>query len=57
LSLVSFDHKALVRGDASFIDVRNKLEKDRSGRKGDSKDKYFHESTYVHTSRLSADTC
>lgn len=41
LSLVSFDHKALVRGDARFIDVRNKLEKDRSGRKGDSKDKYF----------------
>ena len=41
LSLISFDPKALVKGDASFIDVRTKLQRDRSGRKGDPKDKYF----------------
>src|SRR5277367_6119670 len=41
LSIISFHHKALVKGDAAFIDVRTKLEKDRSGKRGDSKDKYF----------------
>jgi hypothetical protein len=41
LSLISFDPKVLVEGDARFIDVRTKLDKDYSGRKGDSKDKYF----------------
>jgi hypothetical protein len=44
LSLVSFDNKCLVRGDASFIDVRTKLDRDRSGKRGDSTDKYFRES-------------
>lgn len=41
LSIVLFNGEALVRADASFIDVRTKLEKDRSGKKGDPKDKYF----------------
>jgi hypothetical protein len=41
LSIISFHHKALVKGDADFIDVRTKLEKDRSGKRGDPKDKYF----------------
>ena len=35
-----------VDADADFLDVRTKLEKDRSGKGGDSKDKYFHESTF-----------
>ncbi|KIX04552.1 uncharacterized protein Z518_05422 [Rhinocladiella mackenziei CBS 650.93] len=39
-------HTALVRGDADFLDVRTNLEKDRSGKGGDPKDKYFHESTF-----------
>ena len=41
LSISLFDGKALVKGDAAFIDVRTKLAKDRSGKKGDPKDKYF----------------
>ena len=41
LSIISFHHKALVKGDAAFIDVRTKLEKDHSGKRGDPKDKYF----------------
>jgi hypothetical protein len=32
--------------DAEFVDVRTHLVKDRSGKKGDPKDKYFHESTF-----------
>ena len=36
----------LVRADADFLDVRTHLEKDRSGKGGDPKDKYFHESTF-----------
>jgi len=32
--------------DADFLDVRTKLERDRSGKRGDPKDKYFHESTF-----------
>ena len=32
-----------VVADADFIDVRLKLEKDRSGKRGDPKDKYFRE--------------
>lgn len=39
-------HTVLVRGDADFLDVRTKLDKDRSGKGGDPKDKYFHESTF-----------
>lgn len=35
-----------VYADADFLDVRTKLEKDRSGKRGDPKDKYFHESTF-----------
>ncbi|KAF7509766.1 hypothetical protein GJ744_007461 [Endocarpon pusillum] len=35
-----------VEADADFLDVRTKLEKDRSGRKGDPAEKYFHESTF-----------
>ena len=35
-----------VAADAEFLDVRTKLERDRSGKKGDPKDKYFHESTF-----------
>jgi hypothetical protein len=41
LSMISFQPKVLVKGDAAFIDVRTKLERDRSGKRGDSKDKYF----------------
>jgi hypothetical protein len=41
LSLISFQSKALVKGDASFIDVRTTLDEDHSGKKGDPKDKYF----------------
>jgi len=32
--------------DADFLDVRTNLDKDRSGKRGDPKDKYFHESTF-----------
>jgi LicD family len=35
-----------VTADADFLDVRTKLEKDRSGKSGDPKEKYFHESTF-----------
>ena len=41
LSLTWFDPKVLIEGDARFIDVRTKLDRDYSGRKGDAKDKYF----------------
>ena len=34
------------RADADFVDVRVKLDRDRSGRGGDPKGKYFHESTF-----------
>lgn len=43
LSVVLFNGVTPVKGDASFIDVRTKLDKDRSGKKGDPKDKYFRE--------------
>lgn len=33
------------RKDADFASVRTRLVKDHSGKKGDPKDKYFHEST------------
>ena len=36
----------LASTDADFLDVRVKLDKDRSGKGGDPKDKYFHESTF-----------
>jgi len=36
----------LTKRDANFWDVRTNLEKDRSGKGGDPKDKYFHESTF-----------
>ncbi len=36
----------VVRADAEFLDVRTKLDKDRSGKGGDPKEKYFHESTF-----------
>lgn len=32
--------------DADFLDVRTNLDKDRSGKRGDPKNKYFHESTF-----------
>jgi hypothetical protein len=32
--------------DADFLDVRTSLDRDRSGKRGDPKDKYFHESTF-----------
>lgn len=35
-----------VQADADFLDVRTNLERDRSGKIGDPKDKYFHESTF-----------
>ena len=35
-----------VLADAEFLDVRTHLERDRSGKRGDPKDKYFHESTF-----------
>lgn len=37
---------SLVAADADFLDVRTTLKRDRSGRRGDPKDKYFHESTF-----------
>jgi hypothetical protein len=43
LLLVSFDPQALVEGDARFIDVRTKLDRDHSGKRGDPTDKYFRE--------------
>lgn len=36
----------LVAADADFLDVRLSLDRDRSGKRGDPKDKYFHESTF-----------
>ena len=36
----------LVQADASFLDVRQGLERDRSGKAGDPKEKYFHESIF-----------
>jgi hypothetical protein len=41
LSIISYHPAALVKGDATFIDVRTKLDKDRSGKRGDPEDKYF----------------
>lgn len=35
-----------VLADADFLDVRTHLDRDRSGKRGDPKDKYFHESTF-----------
>jgi len=35
-----------VHGDADFEQVRTRLKKDHSGRLGDPKEKYFHESTF-----------
>lgn len=37
---------SLSRGDADFYDVRTNLIRDRSGKGGDPKEKYFHESTF-----------
>ncbi|RVX69618.1 hypothetical protein B0A52_06682 [Exophiala mesophila] len=42
LSQLSF----LANADADFLDVRTKLDRDRSGKGGDPHDKYFHESTF-----------
>ena len=36
----------VVVADADFADVRVNLDRDRSGKRGDPKDKYFHESTF-----------
>lgn len=47
LSLISFDPESLAKGDADFIDVTTNLEKDHSGRKGDSKDKYFRKLSWL----------
>jgi len=38
---------ALETRDADFESVRTRLTRDHSGRKGDSPEKYFHESVYV----------
>lgn len=46
LLLTLFDHRISVNADADFLDVRTGLDKDRSGKRGDPKDKYFHESTF-----------
>lgn len=46
LILPIFQHSVLVQADADFLDVRTNLLKDRSGKGGDPKDKYFHESTF-----------
>ena len=40
---------ALEKRDADFMSVRTRLAKDRSGKGGDPKDKYFHESTVCDT--------
>jgi len=39
-------HITLVQADADFWDVRTNLDRDRSGKAGDSKDKYFHEAIF-----------
>ncbi|KAK4940920.1 mannosyltransferase [Elasticomyces elasticus] len=39
-------HQIFARGDADFLDVRTNLDRDRSGKRGDPKDKYFHESVF-----------
>lgn len=39
-------HIHLATCDADFLDVRTTLDKDRSGKGGDPKEKYFHESTF-----------
>ncbi|EHY56269.1 mannosyltransferase [Exophiala dermatitidis] len=46
LLLPIYNHRVFVRADADFLDVRTKLDRDRSGKGGDPKDKYFHESTF-----------
>ena len=52
LSLCLVEGKAVVKRDADFLDVRTKLDKDRSGKKGDSKEKYFRRDF-----RLRLDVC
>ena len=42
---------ALEPRDADFESVRTRLTRDHSGRKGDSPEKYFHESVYVDVER------
>lgn len=37
---------SLVVADADFLDVRTSLNRDRSGKRGDPGDKYFHESIF-----------
>jgi LicD family len=46
LLLSCLSSRSFVNGDADFLDVRTLLDRDRSGKKGDPKDKYFHESTF-----------
>ncbi|MCJ1350148.1 MAG: hypothetical protein MMC33_000129 [Icmadophila ericetorum] len=47
ISALGFFHRSvLVNGDADFESVRTRLTKDHSGKAGDSKDKYFHESVF-----------
>jgi hypothetical protein len=55
LSLISFDPKVLVEGDATFIDVRTKLDRDHSGRRGDPKDKYFRKLFVIVVAEVDAD--
>jgi hypothetical protein len=40
------DAGAIARRDADFLSVRTKAKVDRSGRRGDPADKYFHESVF-----------
>ena len=35
-----------ILADAEFLDVRTHLDRDKSGKRGDPKNKYFHESTF-----------
>jgi LicD family len=48
----------LAGADADFLDVRVRLDKDRSGKGGDLKAKYFHESTFHphYDGRFAAET-
>ncbi|MCJ1304277.1 hypothetical protein MMC08_007089 [Hypocenomyce scalaris] len=42
----SFNDRVLVKADADFLSVRTSLKKDHSGKGGDPKAKYFHESVF-----------
>jgi hypothetical protein len=44
----------LRKRDADFESVRSRLSRDHSGKSGDPKDKYFHESTVPYSPQIFA---